>query len=663
MLSDNEIINLVGSEERTALGFCGEGSDINENRATLLDYYNQRPFGDEIDGLSQMVTSDVSDVVESMLPQLLRIFTQGKHMVKFTASRAEYEEEAQQKTEYANWVFSEQHKGVKILHDMFKDGLLQYTGAVKVVWDDSEETTATEYKGLDQLEYLALKKEAKFNITKQRQDKETGLYDVSGEWIETFGRVKIENVPPDELLIARRARNFDDPPFIGQRTPRTRSELIEMGFDENLVNSLNKEDETDNEVRLARNFDLEENYEHNPTNDRSKDVIYLGEYYVYMDVDQDGISELWQVFYADNKVLEKTRVDSHPFCVFVPVPMPHKAIGTCPADQVADLQLLKSTLLRQMLNNIYSTNFNRMVVNERVELDDLLTPRPGGVIRIDGAGPVGDSVMPLQTIDQSGSILQAIEYSDTMREVRTGITRYAQGVDTEILNKTATAYAGQKDNAQLRIELIARIAADTAVEPLFERIVALANKYQDEPTQIKVHGETVVIDPSQWKYKTNCHANVGIGAGDRAEKIANLNFLIAQMKELQQLGSPIVDSKKLYNAYSKLITEVGLKSPELYFNDPEMPQELLIAEIERLTIENQQMMAQLQNPLAEAEKIKAEAQLMKTMAEAQLKATLEREKLAQSQAQHDDDMAVELTKIEADLRKEQMNVNVPGAAI
>lgn len=656
MLKDSEIANIIGGEERQALGYLGEGSEIQQNRATLLDYYNQREYGDEIEGMSKFVTSDVSDVVETMLPHLMRIFTQGKYIAKFTSTDPAYDEEAEHKTEYANWVFSNLNDGVVTLHHLFKDALLQYTGVVKVTWDDSEEVSADEYSGLNELEVLALQADPNFRITKTKET-EDGT-NVEGEWINSTGRPMIENVPPDELLIARRARDFKDPPFIGQRTPRTRSELIQMGFNKKIVQNLSKDEDVDNEVKLARNWDLEENYDHNPTGDKSKDVIYLGEYYLYMDADEDGISELWQVFYANNQVLEKKRVDSHPFCVGVPVPMPHRAIGTCPADQVADIQYLKSTLVRQMLNNIYSTNFNRVVVNERVELDDLLTPRPGGVIRIDGTGPVGDSVTPMVTANQVPGILQGVEYADTMREIRTGVTRYTQGVDTEILNKTATAFAGQRDAAQMRVEMIARIFADTCVKHIFEKIVELASKYQNEAIQIKVHGQPLLIDPTQWKYKTHCHINVGMGSGDRQEKIANLNYFINQQKELMQLGSPIVDQKKLYNAFDKLVTEVGLKDASLYFNDPEVPQELLIAEIERLTRENMALQQQSQNPLAEAEAIKQQATTEREIAKIQTKAQFEMLKAAQDQTQHDDKIAVELTKIEADSNK-----NVPGSLI
>jgi ElaB/YqjD/DUF883 family membrane-anchored ribosome-binding protein len=658
MLSDSEIANIVGAEEEQAIGYLGEGSEIQSNRATLLDYYNQRPYGDEIEGQSQVVTSDVSDVVEGMLPQLLRMFTQGRNVATFTSTRPEYDDEAKAKTEYTNWVFNNLHDPVLILHNMFKDALLQYTGVVKVSWDDSEETKEESYKGLSESELQLLKLDENYNIKDVEQD-EYGL-NVTGERVNKTGKPCIENIPPDELLIARRSRDFDNPPFIGQYTPKTRSDLIEMGFDRKVVMELGKDEEVDTEVKLARDRDLENGWDSNPTGDKSKDIIYLGEYYIYMDADEDGISELWQVFYAEGKVLEKTRVDDHPFCVCVPVPMPHRAIGSCPADQVADLQFLKSTLVRQMLNNIYSTNYNRMIVNERVDLDDLLTPRAGGVIRVDGQGPVGDSVTPLVTQPQVQGILQAIEYTDTMREIRTGITRYNQGLDTESLNKTATGFQGIRDMSQMRIELIARVFADTGVKKIFEKLVELASKYQNEQIQLRVHGQPLEIDPSSWKYDTDCIIDIGLGSGDRQEKVANLNFFYQQQKELMQLGSPLVDAKKLYNTLDKVATEVGLKGAETYFNDPEVPTELLMAEIEKLTRENQQLMAMTQNPLAEAEQVKAQAQIQLKQLDAQVKMLQEQLKAAGKTAEleqkerfHDDNMAMQLVKEQSDILQKE----------
>jgi hypothetical protein len=663
MLSDSEIANIVGAEEEQAIGYLGEGSEIQANRATLLDYYHQRPFGDEIEGQSQVVTSDVSDVVEGMLPQLLRMFTQGRVIAKFRSTRPEFDDEAEQKTEYANWVMQNQHDSVLVLHDMFKDALLQYTGAVKVSWDDSEDTDEENYEGLSEFEFAKLQLDE--NYTVKDFDKDEGVINVRGERTNSTGRIVLDNVPPDELLIARRARDFDKPQFIGQRTPKTRSELLEMGFDRGDVMSLGKDEEIDTQVQLARNRDLDSDTDSNPTGDKSKDIIYLGEYYLEIDVDEDGISEYWQIFFAEGKVLEKTRVDDHPFGVCVPVPMPHRAIGTCPAEQVADLQFLKSTLVRQKLNNVYATNYNRTIVNDRVDLDDLLTPRAGGVIRVEGSGPVGDSVTPMATQNQVPAVLQAIEYVDTMREIRTGVTRYNQGLDTESLNKTATGFQGLRDMSQMRIELIARIFADTGVKKIFERIIELASKHQNDQIQVRVHGQPVDIDPSAWRYKTECVVDIGLGSGDRQEKIANLNYFYQQQRELQQLGSPLVDNKKLYNTLDRMALEIGLKGADTYFNDPEQPVELVLAENEQLKAMLAEMQAQLQNPLAEAEQVRGQTQVALKQIDAQVKLQQEELKAAgkvaemeQKERFHDDEMAVELTKIEAD-----SNQNVPGSLI
>ena len=663
MLSDSEIANIVGAEEEQAIGYLGEGSEIQSNRATLLDYYNQRPFGDEIEGQSQVVTSDVMDVVEGMLPQLLRLFTQGKSVAVFSSEDPSSDDECQAKTEYANWVFSKQHDPVLILHNMFKDALLQYTGVVKVCWNDDDEALQENYKGLSKEELMLLQADENYEVKEIEEDDQG--FNVVGDRVNRSGKVEIENIPPDELLIARRSRDFECPPFIGQRTPKTRSELLEMGFDKEQVMSLGKDEEVDNTVKLARDYNLEDNWDSNPTGDRSKDIVHLGEYYILMDADEDGISELWQVFFAEGEILEKTRVDDHPYCVCVPVPMPHRAIGSCPAEQVADLQFLKSTLVRQMLNNIYANNYNRMVVNERVDLDDLLTPRAGGVVRVDGQGPIGDSVTPLVSQNQVGEVLQAIEYTDTMREIRSGITRYNQGLDTESLNKTATGFQGIRDMSQLRIELIARIFADTGVKKIFEKIIELASKYQNDQMQLRVTGQVLNIDPSNWKYKTNCCIDIGLGSGDRQEKVANLSFFYAQQKELMQMGSPLVDSKKLYNTLDKVATEVGLKGAEMYFNDPEVPNEVLMAENEQLKAMLQQMQMQLNNPLAEAEQVKAQAAMEMKQMDAQIKVLQEQVKaqgktaeLEQKERFHDDQMALELTKIEADTSKD-----VPGSLI
>jgi hypothetical protein len=672
VLSDSEINALIGAEEANALDY--NDSEITLKRTKLLDYYNTQLFGDEQEGQSQIVTSDVADVVNWMIPSLLRIFTQGKHIATFSADRPEYDDEAEQKQEYANHVFLRQNQGVLILHNMIQDALLQYTGVVKVYWDEVEEVTPERYKNLSELELKKLELDPEIDIVELEEetytvmDQSVTVYDVRCNRRKETGKIRIDNIPPEEFLICRSARDFENPRFIGHRTPVTRSDLIEMGFDKDDVDSLASDQSAVelSELKSARYHDYGLTQE-NPSTDKANDVIYLGEYYAHLDIDGDGIAELWQIFRAGNKILRKEQVDVHPFAVIVPVPIPHRAIGSCPAEQAADIQYIKSTLVRQMFNNIYNTNYQRVLVNERVDLDDLLTPRTGGAIRIDGEGPIGDSAIPLVIPSMVGEIMQGIEYVDTMRETRTGVTRYNQGLDAESLNKTATGFKGMMDAGQQRIELVARIFAETGIKRIFEHIVMLASKYQDDTLQLRVTGKAMEIDPSAWKYKTQCRIDVGLGAGDRQEKIVNLNQILMIQKELLATGNSLSDSEKMYNTLNKLVVETGLKDATQYFNDPAQPEQQLQAENEQLKALLQQMQMQLQqaNPLAEVEQIRAQSR----MQEAQLKAQTETQKtmmeMQQKQAemmqkidQFNREMYFNLTKLEADSNK-----NIPGALI
>ena len=662
MLSESEILNIVESEKKDSISYKDE---IGKKRAILMDYYNCRPYGDEVEGRSKWVSSDVSDVVEGMMPSLLRVFTQSKDVAKFIADNEEYEKEAEQKTELVNYCFYRQNQGVLTLSHMFKDALLQYTGAVKVCWENEEEVSEERYQGLSDTEYKKLVSDDDVKVEESEQDGD--LFNVRIKRTKTMGKVKYYNIPPEEFLISREARDFVTPRMIGHVTPKTRSDLVQMGFDKETVYSLPAQaSQTNSEEESARRHDYSQTSLGNPTHAKSSDIVELTEMYIYMDVDGDGINELWQVFESGNKILEKNIWDQHPFAVVTPIPIPHRAIGTCPAEQVADIQFMKSVLGRQAADNIYSTNYQRIAYNDRVDLDDLLTPRPGGAVSVSGEMPIGDSISPIITQPQVQQILQFVEYIDASSERRTGFTRYSQGLDAEALNQTATGFKGISEYSQQRVELIARIFAETGVKELFRKTATLLTKYQDEALQIRVTGKPLEIDPSAWRANLDCMVNVGLGSGDRQEKIFNLNNILQRQIEAVEKGSTLSDQSKIYNTLSKLISEVGLKDPEIYFNDPDRPEDLLQAENEilkgRLNLLEQQVQ---QNPLAEAELIKAQAR----MAEVNQRDTLKAQemdqdmqkfvlKLSQEDEHFRQTLIKELTKLELDSNK-----HVPGALV
>jgi hypothetical protein len=661
MLTDIEIAGIVGPEEADAIKYNDE---LNEKREVLLNYYNMRPYGDEVEGQSKAITSDVSDVIEWMLPSLLRIFTQGKLIAKFEGDSPDYDEEAKQKTYLSNYAFTRENNGTLTLHNMFKDALLQYIGVVKVVWEEKKKTKRVKYQGLSEQEYSAVVGSKDYEVS-DVEEIDNGDGTTSYNIVTTSQRdassVTYYNIPPDEFLSSRDGRDFEAQRFIGHRSPKRRSDLIEMGFDEDVVNSLPAYDTPLHDgIRNARADNLAWFGDSNPSNHKANDTIYLGEYYIQIDDDGDGITSLHKVFYAGGKVLEHEAVEDHPFAVCVPIPTPHRAIGSCPAEQVAPIQFRKSVLVRNLLNNIYQTNYPRVMYSNKVDLDDLLTPRAGGAIEIDTDAPdVAGHAQPLIIPTMIEPIMSAIEYTDMEREVRTGVTRYSQGLDAESLNKTATGFKGIMDASQQRIEMIARLFADGGVKQIFTKTIQLMTAHQKTAVRSNVAGKHMMVDPSRWGDNTKCRVDVGLGSGDRNEKIANLNNILGMQQMFMANQLVLSDQAKMYKTLEKIIDEVGLKEVSEYFNNPEVEEETLFAQNQQLVQMVQQLQGQIQNnPLAEAEMIKAQAK----MVEAQGKGENEMKQFILKMAQEDKHFAAELardlTKLELEYQK-----NVPGAVV
>lgn len=655
-LTDSEISNIIEAEESAALDYEGE---LAKKRAKLMDFYNCQPFGDEVEGQSKAVSSDVSDVVEAILPNMLRIFTQGRVVANFEADDPAHDSEAEEKTELSNYAFLNENNGVLTLHNMFKDALLQYTGTVKIYWDEEDEVRTTKYSGLSELEYQSLLADDQVKSVEEVEEVESEIgktYNCEGVRIENSGGIKYDNIPPEEFLIARSARDFINPRFIGHRSPKTRSTLMQMGFDRDIVASLPADEYYEgSEQKQARNHNLDDYSEANPSSHRPNDIIYLGEYYLELDSDGDGITEYWKIFYAGKTVLEKEQVEDHPFAVCVPIPIPHRAIGTCPAEQVADIQHRKSHLERNLYDNVYQTNYPRVMHSNKVDLDDLLTPRAGGTIEIDTDAPdVQGHASALVIPNMIADLLGAIEYTDTARETRTGVTRYAQGLDAEALNKTATGFTGMMDASQQRQYLIARLFADGGVKQIFVKTVDILSKHQNTPKQIRVYGKPIQINPREWGGNTRCTVNIGVGSGDRQEKILNLNSILQIQERFMASGLVLSDQSTIYRTLEKLIDEVGLKDVQMYFNNPEVPEETLFAQNQQLTQMVMQLQQMVDDPYIKGETMKAQAKLIEAEGkQANEKADLER-KRQEMLLRH----AQEMTKLELEYGRD-----VPGSEV
>ena len=629
-MDDIEFQGIVRNEIEQALGHYD--TEYSQDRIDAMDYYLGEPFGNEQPDRSQVVSTEVSDTIEHIMPSLMRIFTQSDEYVRFAPQGPEDVIVAEQASDYCNWVINNDNRGFEIMHNWFKDALILKTGVVKFYWDETTDIETEEYADLNDEELTVILADPEVEIIEQ-DERTIGedmitpdgmvvpapvLYDIKVKRTKTNGSVKIENVPPEEFLITSRAKSLEDADFVAHRSSMPLSDLIQMGYDRDEVERYaGVSDVETSEERTSRFEDLEGGAPYDSLDPTMRDVL-VTECYIRSDYDGDGVAEFRRVLTVGNgyHVLENEECDHIPFAILSPILMPHRAIGRSVAELVMDVQLIKSTLMRQLLDNIYNTNNARVVAVEgQVNLDDLLTNRPGGIVRTRTAG----AVQPLQVPEVSSSVFPALNYMDSVREQRTGISKQSMGLDADALQSTtATAVAAMQAASQGKIEMIARVFAETGVRALFRGILHLVTKYQNKEKIIRLRNQFVSMDPRQWDNMYDVQINVGLGTGQREQQLATL-FQIAAKQEgiMATMGpnNPIVTPIQYRNTLSKIAELSGFKDASEFFQDPRNappapPQQ------------------QGPNPQMQMEMAKAEQELALKREKMQLELQFEREKMA-----------------------------------
>ena len=661
----NELKSILQAEIDDAIGYIE--TETVDQRKQALEAYLRQPYGNEVEGKSQIVTGEVAEAIDGALPSLVRIFTGSDNIVVFEPQGPQDEASAKQATDYCNWVFSRDNAGVAILHDWFKDALMQKNGIVKAYWENKEDITKERYFDLSDDELAMLMSDETMEIVEQ-DTTEFPIYDPMGQPVidptgvpvmgsthnvvvqkrKKSGKVTIENVPPEEFLISKKARTIADSPFVAHRQMLTRSDLVAMGFNKKQVEGLQMDDALAyTPERVARYSAGEQPYQVQ-TDDPSMQEIEVFECYVKTDMNGKGIAALTQVFYASNEILQDEdgkemveEVDYVPFHSICPIPIPHKFFGNSLADRTTDLQLIKTTITRQMLDNLYLTNNARVVAIEgQVNLDDLLTSTAGGVIRAKSQGAVQQLVV--QNVAQAA--FPMLQYLDTVQSKRTGVSDASQGLDPAILqNVTAAAVASMQQAGAGKIELMARIFAETGVKSLFQGILHLLCKYQDKARMVRMRGEFVEFDPRTWANQYDVSINVGLGAGNRQEQMAMLSMVLAKQEQLiGQYGpaNPYVSPAQYRGTLGRMVEIAGFKDSAEFYKaiTPEQDQAL-----SNPPPQQQQMPPEVQAIMARTQ---AEIQSNQAKAQADIQ-------LKQQQQQIDMEMAQQKAVLEMQMMREK----------
>jgi len=642
-MDDVQLGSIVSGEITDALNHFD--SEYTQDRLRALDFYLGEPLGNEVEGRSSVVATELADTVEAIMPNLMRVFTTNDKYVRFAPRSGEDVEAAEQASDYVNYIIQNQNDGYKLLHTFFKDALLFRAGVIKFFYEEVDEVDEEEYFGLSEPEMVLLLNDPNIEIVSQSETvmssytDEDGTdvpldvqYDMSVRVTRKSGQIKAINVPPEEFLVSRHAVNLDDCHFVAHRTSMTVSELIAMGYDRDIIEQYAGENELDTDREVYNRFqDLEAATGVDPADPTLRSVIYH-ECIMNVDYDGDGIAERRRICAIGSDgdyILHNEPWDHMPFAVCSPILMPHRLIGRSIYDLTEDLQVIKTTLMRQYLDSVYSSTLPRMIAVEgQVNLDDLLDGSAGGVIRARQPG----MVQQITGASVGGEIRPLMDYLDSVKETRTGMSRASQGLSPDALqSSTASAVAATVRGAQVKLESYARTMAETGVKDLFKGILHLVLKHDNKPKVFRLRNNFVPINPAEWKSQFDTIVQVGLGTTDDETKIAFLTQVAAKQEQiLMQMGpqNPIVSMEQYVNTLRSIAEIGGFKDVDQFFNSPQMiRQQMMMQQQQQQAPQPDPEMLKLQQEL-EMDRAKAEADIQLAREKMEAEMQLEREKMA-----------------------------------
>jgi hypothetical protein len=659
-MDDYQLGSIVSGEITDALNHFD--SEYTEERLRALDFYLGEPLGNEVEGRSSVVATEVADTVEAIMPNLMRVFTSNDKYVRFAPRNAEDVEAAEQASDYVNYIINQRNDGYKLLHTFFKDALLFRMGVIKFFYEEKEQVDEEEYNGLSEDELVMLMNDPDVEIVEQAEtvmesmySEETGEtvplrseYDLTVRVTRKEGEIKAINVPPEEFLVSRHCTSLEDAHFMAHRTSLTVSELVAMGYDRDIVEKHAGENELDVDREVNNRFqDIEAATGVDPADPTLRSVIYH-ECIMNVDFDGDGIAERRRICAIGSdgaEILHNEPWDHIPFAVASPILMPHRLVGRSIYDMTEDLQVIKTTLMRQYLDSVYSSTLPRIAAVEgAVNLDDLLDAQAGGVIRVRQPG----MIQPLAGASVGSEIRPLMDYLDTVKEQRTGMSRASQGLDANSLqSSTASAVSATVRGAQVKLESYARTMAETGVKTLFKGILHLVLKFDTNEKMLRLNNSFVPINPAEWKSQFDTIVQVGLGTTDDETKIAFLTQIAAKQEQiLMQLGAdnPLVSAPQYVNTLRSIAEIGGFKDADQFFNPPQVVAQTLAMQKQQAAQQQPQ-----QDPALVAAQQKAQMDMQIAQQKAEAEIALKRERM-----QAELELEREKMIMEMDMRRQEL---------
>ena len=560
--------------------------NLEQDQVDATDRYYGRPFGNERDGRSKVVSTDIRDATQAQLPSLMDVFFGPERVVEFKARGPEDEALAKQQTDYINFIVQEDNPGFLTLFSTFKDALVRRLGIVKWWWEDVERVTSKAYTGLGEMELAALAQEkgVEMDILGIYQTEIGLLYDARIKRTAKEGRARFAALPPEEWMITPGAREIETAPLVAHVREVPKAELIELGIDEDDIEEVQAEEinkQRNNSLTDARRFDSGGSKTQDAEKDRDESlvpVIYAEAYMLMADAKGRYERRLFQCIGSNYKIVGPKQgelVDDLPFAIFTPDPEPHTIVGLSNYDYLKDVELIKSQIQRGTLDSLAQSLDGAIteVVESKVNMADVLSTDVSRVVR----SKVPQSINFIRPPFAGADTLPVLAYFDEVIENRTGKNRGAMGIDADALqSSTKAAVSATLTASQQRIKLLARIFAETGMKQLFKGLLRLVCTHQDKARVVRLRNSYVAVDPRYWDSTMDVQVNVGLGQGTPEEKIQQLMAQFEMQLKFMEMRLPFVSPVELRATASRMAELAGFKSGDEFYKPwgPEQQQQM-----------------------------------------------------------------------------------------
>lgn len=578
-LGHDELLRIIADEFTHSVG--GENSNyIDANRRAALAMYLGQPDGKEVAGRSAVISTDVADAIEWILPEIVKAFTQNNEVVTFDPCYEGDEDQAELESKYVYDILMKDNNGFLILHQFIKDALLQKNGFLKVYYDKTVERFKESYTGLTDVEMQLVLADRDVELAEHTKYEIEGIPFSDVKVIRTVdsSKVCVQSVPPEEFRVRSTHNSVDlsKAQFSAHSMLVTEGYLVSKGFDKRLVQSL----PTYQDTTSSRTYRFTVQGEDvssmvNETDNPASRLIEISECYMYLDVDDTCIPELYKITVAGGDepthVLDQEPIDENPFISSTAILMSHKLFGLSIYDRLKQIQEQKTTLWRNILDNMYLQNNQRTVILDgQVNVDDVLLSRPGGIIRAKTAGAVTPYITPPLPSD----VYKMMDYLDQVRAGRSGASPEGPITDSMIGDRVGSMgverMMSQKEEL---VGLMIRVLAETGVKPLCYMIRNQVIRHQDVARDYMFRGKWIKVNPKKWRNRSHTTVRVGTGSGNRREQLsAIVQIMSIQEKILANPSQTLVTEAEVFSAANDFAKFSGMPGVRKYLIDPSSPE-------------------------------------------------------------------------------------------